>query len=198
MEDPQTASGSRLVPPNHRRLSWIAAACGQPAEDVSDLADRPISRIDIVGLQRVDEQLVRNHLRTAAGDPYDPDTVRADVKLLTRLGEFSHVDAEAELIESEARTVIDAIIDLPGKLFWQSVYRAFQLGIIDIPFAPHADNANRLISMRDAIGSIRISDPGSVPLGKQDLKLERRLLDERGPESGKTYQQLLSDINIMA
>ena len=108
------------------------------------------------------------------------------------------IDTEAELIESEARTILEAIINLPGKYFWQSVYRAFQLGIIDIPFAPHCDNSNRLISMRDRLGSIRIAEAGNVPLTNEDLRAEQALLSARGLEAGKTYQQLLADINLMA
>ena len=108
------------------------------------------------------------------------------------------VDREAALIESEVRCIMDAIFQLPGDMFWQSVYRAFQLGYIDIPFAPHAENANRLISIRDAAGSIRISEPGNVPIGKMDAGNERKLLDSRGLSIGKTYQHLLADINIMA
>jgi len=48
------------------------------------------------------------------------------------------------------RAVMAAIFGLSGDAFWESVYRAFQLGWIDLPFSPHADNANRLVTMRDA------------------------------------------------
>lgn len=108
------------------------------------------------------------------------------------------VDVEISLIESEVRGIMEAVFGLPGDMFWQSVYRAFQLGYIDIPFAPHTDNANSLISIRDGAGSIRISDAGNVPIGKLDSRTERKLLETRGIPAGKTYQHLLADINIMA
>ena len=108
------------------------------------------------------------------------------------------IDREATLIESETRSIMEAMFDLPGDQFWQSVYRAFQLGIIDVPFAPHIDNANRLISIRDSDGSIRISEPGNVPIGDLDLRNERKLLENRGIAAGQTYQHLLADINLMA
>lgn len=107
------------------------------------------------------------------------------------------IDQEAALIESEARAILDAIFALPGDFFWESVFRAFQLGFIDIPFAPHGDNANRLVSMRDAHGSIRISDRGAVPISKKDAELERSLLQSRQGQYDKTYRQLLADINVM-
>ncbi|MHC4413897.1 MAG: outer membrane protein assembly factor BamA [Planctomycetota bacterium] len=79
-------------------LLAVQAVAGQPGEEYArDLADRPISTIRVEGLQRVDEQLVRNQLRSAVGDPYDPPTVKDDVARLYRLGEFRSVTAEAEL-----------------------------------------------------------------------------------------------------
>lgn len=76
----------------------VGVACGQstpPPE--TDLDDRPVSAIHLEGLQRVNQQLVRNQLRSAVGDPFDWDTVKADVRILNRLGEFGSVTADAEL-----------------------------------------------------------------------------------------------------
>ncbi|MEE8147423.1 MAG: outer membrane protein assembly factor BamA, partial [Longimicrobiales bacterium] len=79
-------------------LLIVEVVCGQGLEeDDLDLADRPISEIRIDQLNRVDEQLVRNQLRSAVGEPYDPPTVKDDVARLYRLGEFKSVTAEAEL-----------------------------------------------------------------------------------------------------
>jgi methylaspartate mutase epsilon subunit len=107
------------------------------------------------------------------------------------------IDREAALIESEVRSILRAIFELPGDVFWQSVFRAFQLGYIDVPFAPHEDNANRLISVRDENGSIRVLDSGAVPLAEADLRLERELLASRAAGWDKTYRQLLADIYVM-
>jgi len=107
------------------------------------------------------------------------------------------IDRESDLIESEAASLLEAIYALPGDAFWESVYRAFQLGYIDIPFSPHADNANRLVSMRDADGCIRILEPGGVPIAEADAGAERALLETRTSEANETYRQLLTDINLM-
>ena len=107
------------------------------------------------------------------------------------------VEREAALIESEVESILDAIFSLPGHAFWESVFRAFQLGYIDVPFSPHADNVNRLISKRDANGSIRIHEPGDVPLSRAALALERELLSSRSDLTDKTYRQLLADISVM-
>jgi methylaspartate mutase epsilon subunit len=107
------------------------------------------------------------------------------------------IERETNLIESECRAILDAIFELPGISFWESVFRAFQYGWIDVPFSPHADNANRLVSMRDLNNSIRIADPGSVPINDEDRSLEQELLSKRDGRDEKTYRQLLADINLM-
>ena len=107
------------------------------------------------------------------------------------------VEIEASLIESEVRSIMEKVISLSGDAFWESVFRAIKLGYIDVPFVPHLDNANQLISMRDANGSIRIANPGRVPISNFDASLERKMLESNGSRFDKTYHQLLADINIM-
>jgi methylaspartate mutase epsilon subunit len=108
------------------------------------------------------------------------------------------IEREAALIESEVRSVLSAIFGLSGDAFWESVYRAFQMGGIDLPFSPHADNANRLITMRDGSRAIRIVDPGSLPISPADLATEAALLSTRSADAGaKNYQRMLADIALM-
>lgn len=107
------------------------------------------------------------------------------------------IEREAALIESETKSIVQAVFELPGEHFWESVYRAFRAGIIDVPFSPHCDNANRLVTLRDENRSIRIADPGSLPFSEADVRAERELLQNRTCTTGGTYRQLLQDINIM-
>lgn len=107
------------------------------------------------------------------------------------------IEKEIRLIDSETRSILQTIFSMPDDVFWESVFKAFQLGCVDVPFSPHADNANKLISMRDSNGSIRISDRGNVPISDEDAEQERVLLQSSGRDFGKTYERLLSDINIM-
>ncbi len=107
------------------------------------------------------------------------------------------IEQEAALIESESRSILGAIFDMSGDVFWESVFRAFQLGFLDVPFSPHADNANKLISMRDSNRSIRIAERGNVPISEADARQEKQLLVSSGSRPDKTYRQLLGDINMM-
>jgi len=125
------------------------------------------------------------------------------VKYLLRTFSFAtppnspEIQAEAELIESEVRHILEAVFAMPGRAFWESVYQAFRIGYIDVPFSPHADNANRLLSMRDARGSIRIINPGALPISAEDLRREQQMLSVDSVSRGEGYRQLLADINIM-
>jgi methylaspartate mutase epsilon subunit len=105
---------------------------------------------------------------------------------------------ESALIESQARSVLERIFELSGTDFWESVYRAFQAGWIDVPFSPHTDNANRLVTMRDANQSIRIAAAGNVPIKDMDLAAEQAILSGRKDSGEKTYRRILADIALMA
>ncbi len=95
-------------------LLAIGAACGQVIEETeADLADRPISEILVEGLTRVDEQLVQNQLRSAVGDPYNPDTVKGDVRLLYRLGEFETIEPVVELLNDGSVRLIYKFVEAP-------------------------------------------------------------------------------------
>lgn len=107
------------------------------------------------------------------------------------------IEAEKDLLKSECRNILQTIFDTPGDEFWESVFRAFQTGQLDIPFSPHADNANNLVSLRDRNGSIRISDPGNVPIGDDNASRECELLRAGSGRQDKTYRQLLADIKLM-
>jgi methylaspartate mutase epsilon subunit len=127
------------------------------------------------------------------------DTVRYVLDIFASAAPLSSplVEREAALIESETKSVLGAIFALSGDLFWESVFRAFQLGYLDVPFSPHADNANKLVSMRDANRSIRIADRGNVPIADAEARREKELLAGPGSRTEKTYRQLLRDINLM-
>ena len=97
-------------------LAWVLLAvqvvCAQaPQPPNADLEDRPISSIRIEGVQRVEERLIRNQLRSAIGDPFDWETTRADVRLLNRLGEFKTVDAFATLESDGSVTLTFRVVE---------------------------------------------------------------------------------------
>jgi outer membrane protein insertion porin family len=69
-------------------LPALQAAAQDPVAMDQDLVDRPIVEVRVEGLHRVDEQKVRNVLRTQAGSLYDRATLDLDLRSLVRLGDF--------------------------------------------------------------------------------------------------------------
>jgi outer membrane protein assembly factor BamA len=84
------ASASPSPPPG--------ATATSPAIGDPNFADRPISAISVKGLSRVSRQEIDNNIRVAAGQPFEATAIRADVATLYRLGQFSTVSADAQLL----------------------------------------------------------------------------------------------------
>jgi methylaspartate mutase epsilon subunit len=108
-----------------------------------------------------------------------------------------NIERERALITSEAKSIVDAVLDIAGNSFWYAVNRAVLKGIIDVPFAPSLANRNRLLTVRDSNLSIRIKSPGNVPLDNAAIQEERRMLQEFPPAYKSTADQMLGDINAM-
>lgn len=127
------------------------------------------------------------------------DTVRYVLRTFRSAETISSplIQREEALIRSEAESILQAIFSISGHEFWDSVFRAFQMGYLDVPFSPHVDNANRLLSVRDANGAIRIADPAGVPISREDAEIEKQLLESREDRGDQTYRQMLSDIRVM-
>lgn len=73
------------------------AAAATSVQAADDLIDRPVASVTLDGLKTVPRQEVLNNIRTAAGDPFDLETVKADVSRLSRLGKFKNIDAIGQL-----------------------------------------------------------------------------------------------------
>jgi outer membrane protein insertion porin family len=110
------------VPALFRRLALLmlllAAGAAQAQDDAvtddwTDLSDRPISEVQIVGITGDDIRLVRNNLRAAAGDPFDAQTVRDDVRRITALAKFENVEADVELTPDGSVIVIYSMSPQP-------------------------------------------------------------------------------------
>jgi outer membrane protein insertion porin family len=72
-----------------------------PAAAQSPFDGTPIRRLDVVGLDRIDESYVRNRIRTQAGEPYSQDQVQRDRARLLRTGRFLDVRAEPSLVDGQ-------------------------------------------------------------------------------------------------
>jgi outer membrane protein insertion porin family len=81
--------------------------------DDEALADRPISKVTLVGLSRVTEREILNNIRVTAGQPFESAAVRADVATLYRLGQFDTVDATATVLPDGSVELVYTMVEQP-------------------------------------------------------------------------------------
>jgi methylaspartate mutase epsilon subunit len=67
-------------------------------------------------------------------------------------------------IYDEARALVEAVVGLRPDL-GRAIADAFRLGVLDVPYCLHPDNAGRARSYIDSHGRLQWSDIGAMPLG---------------------------------
>lgn len=74
----------------------------------------------------------------------------------------ARVARECEIIEREARAVLNSIILCGGGQVAAGVVEGFRRGYIDIPFSPSAYNRGEVVTARDAEGAVRFLSCGNL------------------------------------
>jgi methylaspartate mutase epsilon subunit len=72
-------------------------------------------------------------------------------------------DEDHGQLYEEARALVDAVLNI-GSDVGRSLVAAFGLGLLDVPYCLHPDNAGRARSRLDADGRLRWAALGSLPL----------------------------------
>jgi len=126
--------------------------------------------------------------------------LRCTKQLISMLADQSlenpRVDEEKRIITEETRCIMDKCLELgAGDVALGSV-RAFQAGVIDIPFAPSRYNAGKMLPARDNDGAVRIFAPGAIPLSKDLLDFHAERIEQRaGSEKRKaSFQMVIDDV----
>ena len=103
---------------------------------------------------------------------------------------------EIENLKNQSECVLENILKNKKKIDLIDIFDAVNQGYIDIPFSPHYQNKNKLRTYRDALGMIRISDYGNIPLTDRLKKNEIKLLNKN--KSYLNHNEILDGINFMA
>ena len=106
------------------------------------------------------------------------------------------VDEEKRIITAETRCIVDKCFELGEGDIAQGAVRAFQAGVIDIPFAPSKHNAGKMLPARDNEGAIRIFAPGAVPFSKDLLDFHAEKIAERAKfeRRNASFQMVIDDV----
>lgn len=101
-----------------------------------------------------------------------------------RLDGLPQYEAEKALIGREVRAILDKVLELgDGDVAVGSV-RAFEAGVLDVPWSPNRHVKSRVLPARDAEGCLRILDPGALPLPRDVLEVHRAGLEARAAREG--------------
>jgi methylaspartate mutase epsilon subunit len=126
--------------------------------------------------------------------------LRCTKQIITMLGEQT-VDTnslmdEKMIISSETRCIVDKVFELGGEDIAKGAVRAFQAGILDIPFAPSRYNAGKVLPARDNEGAIRLFDPGALPLTSELLEFHRNKIAARAKFEKRdiSFQMVIDDV----
>ena len=110
--------------------------------------------------------------------------------------ELHDVYLESGLIEMETKSIIDKTLELGYGDIALGAVRAFQAGVIDIPFSPSKHNADLAFPARDSDGAVRILDFGNLPFSRHIRDFHRKKLEvrARGEKREVSFQMSIDDI----
>lgn len=106
------------------------------------------------------------------------------------------LEAEVDLIRREVRHLVQAVLDLGEGSVADGVVRAFQAGVLDVPFAPSVHNAGKLMPVRDNEGAVRVLDRARVPMPEDVVEAHKERIAVRARVEGRapSYHMLIDDI----
>jgi len=106
------------------------------------------------------------------------------------------VNAECNIIKEEVRLIIDKTLELGAGDIAIGTVRAFEAGVIDVPFAPSMFNAGKILPARDDVGAVRLLECANLPFSNELKNFHRTKLEERGKRESRAvgFQMVIDDI----
>ncbi len=110
--------------------------------------------------------------------------------------DFERVAVEKELIKLEVRHLLNKVLEMGDGDAAIGTVRAFEAGVMDIPFAPSIYNAGKMMPVRDNQGAVRILDKAKVPMLPEVVERHQELIRARAAAENRkpSYQMLIDDI----
>jgi methylaspartate mutase epsilon subunit len=77
------------------------------------------------------------------------------------------------------RPIVDKVLEMGDGDVAVGTVRAFEAGVLDIPWSPNRGVKSRVLPARDVDGCLRIVDPGLMPFPKDILEFHEERLRRR-------------------
>jgi methylaspartate mutase epsilon subunit len=103
---------------------------------------------------------------------------------------------EMDIILAETRQILDRVFRLGEGDLALGTVRAFQAGVIDVPFAPSIFNAGKLLPARDNNGAVRLLDTGNLPFDDDLKAFHHDKMGERAKFENRKigFQMVIDDV----
>lgn len=104
-----------------------------------------------------------------------------------RLDSMPEFQTEKDLIKREARAILDKTLEMGDGDAAIGTVRAFEAGVLDVPWSPNRHVKSRVMPARDIDGYLRIVDPGLMPFPKDVMEIHEERLRQRAEKEGVEY-----------
>lgn len=106
------------------------------------------------------------------------------------------LEQERQQIAKEVDSLLDAVFTVGQGDLAVGTVRAFEQGILDIPFAPSKYNAGKMLPARDNDGHIRILEFGNLGFTDEIKAFHQQKMIERAKQEGRavSFQMTVDDI----
>ena len=108
-----------------------------------------------------------------------------------KLDSMPEFQNEVDMIKSEVRPIVNKVLEMGDGDVALGAVRAFEAGILDIPWSPNKWVKSKVMPARDIDGCLRIFDPGSMPFPKEVLEFHEEKLRLRAEKEKQPY-----DLNL--
>ncbi|MBU3188561.1 methylaspartate mutase subunit E [Clostridium bowmanii] len=113
-----------------------------------------------------------------------------------RMPMSQELKTEIEIIKAETKCMVDMIYQVGKGDLAIGVIKGFEMGIIDVPFAPSKFNAGKMMPARDNNGAIRYFKFGNLPFTEELKNFNTKKLEERAKFENRdvSFQMTIDDI----
>jgi methylaspartate mutase epsilon subunit len=113
-----------------------------------------------------------------------------------KLSDSEELKLEIESIKKEVKCLIDVVLKVGEGDLAVGIVRAFEQGLLDIPFAPSKYNAGKVFPARDNEGRIRILEFGNLAMDQEIKDFHYEKIKERADSEGRevSFQLTVDDI----
>lgn len=113
-----------------------------------------------------------------------------------RMARSQKLEEEINIIKEETKCILEETLKVGKGDLAIGTVKAFEQGIIDIPFAPSNYNLGKMMPARDNNGAVRYLMTGNIPFSKDLVDFNKERLEERAKFEGREvdFQMSVDDI----